>query len=103
MVVDDADEMSAGKNQGQLHDLSHQFLTEVRHHVGDLWHQIGGKGQGQGALGLLFGAQDEATLSQFLLLAGLATNKKKLTSGSSSNNNNNNNRAFTILMLVGKR
>ncbi len=70
MVVNDADKTSARIDKGQLRDLIHQFLTEVCRHVGDFYYQIGGTGPG--TLGLLFGAQDEATFAEFLLLAGLA-------------------------------
>ncbi len=70
MVVDDAGETSAGIDTEQLCALIVKFLTEVCHHVGDFWYQIGGTGQG--TLGLLFGAQDEATFAESLLLAGLA-------------------------------
>jgi hypothetical protein len=44
--------------------------TKVCHNVGDFWCQIGGTGKG--TLGLLFGAQVEATFAEFLFLAGLA-------------------------------
>jgi hypothetical protein len=70
MVVNDADETSARIDKGQLRDLVNQFLTEVCRHVGDFYYQIGGTGPG--TLGFLFGAQDEATFTEFLLLAGLA-------------------------------
>ena len=66
MVVNDADKTSARIDKGQLRDLIHQFLTEVCRHVGDFYYQIGGTGPG--TLGLLFGAQDEATFAEFLLL-----------------------------------
>jgi hypothetical protein len=40
MVVDDADETSAGIDNGQLCAL---VVNEVCHHVGDFWYQIGGR------------------------------------------------------------
>jgi hypothetical protein len=70
MVVNDADETSAGIDKEQLSVLIVKFLTEVCHNVGGFRYQIGGTGQG--TLGSLFGAQDEATFAEFLLLAGLA-------------------------------
>jgi hypothetical protein len=51
-----------GIDKGQLRALIHKFLTEVCHHVGDAWYQIGGTGRG--VLGLLFRAQDEATFAR---------------------------------------
>jgi hypothetical protein len=70
MVLDDADEMSAGTDKEKLRALIWKFLTEVCHYVGDFWYRI--FGTGQGTLGLLFGAQDSVTFAEFLLLAGLA-------------------------------